>query len=108
MIIASGYNVYPREIDEVLYAHPKILEACAIGVPDEKRGETVKAFVVLKPGESLSSGEVLEYCRGQLAAYKAPKSVEFIDALPKSAIGKVLRKELRAMEENAHRVKAAS
>jgi long-chain acyl-CoA synthetase len=98
MIIAGGYNVYPKEIDEVLFDHPKILEACAVGVPDEYRGETIKAFVVVKPGESLTEAEIIEYCRERLAAYKAPKRIAFLDELPKSAVGKILRRELRAME----------
>jgi len=95
MIIASGYNIFPNEIDDVLFEHPKILEACTIGVPDAYRGETVKAFVVCKPGESLSEEEVIAYCRTKLAAYKVPKSIEFIDELPKTAVGKLLRRELR-------------
>ncbi|MBN2161042.1 MAG: long-chain fatty acid--CoA ligase [Spirochaetes bacterium] len=98
MIIAGGYNIYPRDIDEVLFEHPKILEACAIGVPDAYRGETVKAFVVVRPGETLMAGEVIEYCKTRLAAYKVPKIIEFIDTLPKSLVGKILRKELRRME----------
>lgn len=98
MIIAGGYNIYPREIDEILFEHPKILEACAIGIPDPYRGETVKAFVVLKSGEKMAEAEVIEYCRQKLAKYKVPKSVEFMPALPKSMVGKVLRKELRAIE----------
>jgi long-chain acyl-CoA synthetase len=98
MIIAGGYNIYPRDIDEVLFEHPKILEACAIGVPDAYRGETVKAYVVLKPGEQMKSEEVIEYCKTKLAKYKVPTQVEFIDTLPKSNVGKILRKELRAKE----------
>ena len=98
MIIASGYNVYPREIDEILFQHPKILEACSIGVPDPYRGETVKAYVVVKPGETLTAEEVIQYSREKLAVYKAPKMVEFIDALPKSAVGKILRKEVKDMD----------
>jgi long-chain acyl-CoA synthetase len=98
MIIAGGYNVYPREIDEILFQHPKILEACSIGVPDPYRGETVKAYVVVKPGETLTAGEVIQFSREKLAAYKAPKMVEFIDALPKSAVGKILRKEVKEMD----------
>jgi long-chain acyl-CoA synthetase len=98
MIIAGGYNVYPKEIDEVLFDHPKILEACAVGVPDEYRGETIKAFVVVKPGESLTDAEIIEYCRERLAAYKAPKRIAFLDALPKSAAGKILRRELQVLE----------
>ena len=100
MIIAGGYNIYPRDIDEVLFEHPKILEACAVGVPDPYRGETVKAFVVVKPGETLTEAEVIAFCRERLAAYKAPKMVEFLDDLPKSNVGKVLRKNLREMEMN--------
>jgi long-chain acyl-CoA synthetase len=98
MIIAGGYNIYPRDIDEVLYEHPKIQEACAVGIPHEYRGETVKAFVVVRPGESLTPDELNEYCREKLAAYKVPKLYEFRDELPKSAIGKVLRRELREQE----------
>jgi long-chain acyl-CoA synthetase len=98
MIIAGGYNIYPRDIDEVLFEHPKIQEACAVGIPDPYRGETVKAFIVTKPGEALNDEEVISYCKEKLAAYKVPKSVEFMDDLPKSTIGKVLRRKLRDME----------
>ena len=98
MIIAGGYNIYPRDIDEVLFEHPKILEACAVGIPDPYRGETVKAFVVLKPGEKMTEEEVINYCGEKLAKYKIPKMVEFTNSLPKSGVGKILRKELRAME----------
>jgi long-chain acyl-CoA synthetase len=96
MIICSGFNVYPRDVDEVLYANPKIMEACTVGVPDPKRGETVKAFVVLKPGESMTVEEVIEYCRKSLAPYKVPTLVEFIDAIPRTAVGKPDRKVLQA------------
>ncbi|WDP91836.1 MAG: long-chain fatty acid--CoA ligase [Desulfobacter sp.] len=95
MIVASGYNVYPNEIDDLLFTHPKILEAATIGVPDEYRGETVKSFVVVKPGETLTEDEVTVFCREKLAAYKVPRLISFIDELPKSAVGKILRKELR-------------
>ncbi|RLC28358.1 MAG: long-chain fatty acid--CoA ligase [Deltaproteobacteria bacterium] len=98
MIIAGGYNIYPREIDEVLYEHPKVADAVSVGVPDEYRGETVKAFVVLKPGETATEEEIIEFCRKKLAAYKTPKAVEFRDELPKSAVGKILRKVLRQEE----------
>ena len=98
MIIAGGFNIYPRDIDEILYEHPKILEACTIGLPDAYRGETVKAFVVLQPGQTMTEKEVMDYCREKLAAYKVPKMVEFTDDLPKSAIGKVLRRELKEKE----------
>jgi long-chain acyl-CoA synthetase len=94
MILAGGYNIYPREIDEVLFAHPDILEACAKGVPDPYRGETVKAYVVRRPGAALSEAEVIAWCREKLAAYKVPRSVVFVDELPKSAVGKILRKNL--------------
>ncbi len=98
MIIAGGYNIYPREIDEVLFEHPKILEACAVGIPDPYRGETVKAFVVLKPGVKMTEEEVIKFCSEKLAKYKIPKMVEFMTSLPKSGVGKILRKELRALE----------
>ena len=96
MIICSGFNVYPRDIDEVLYASPKIMEACTVGVPDPKRGETVKAFVVLKPGESMTAEEVIEHCRKSLAPYKVPTLVEFVDEIPRTAVGKPDRKVLQA------------
>lgn len=99
MIIAGGFNIYPREIDEVLFQHPKVQEAVAVGIPDPYRGETVKAFIVLKPGEKATAEEIIAFCREKLAAYKVPKIIEFRDTLPKSAIGKVLRKILRAEEE---------
>lgn len=98
MIIAGGYNIYPVELDDVLFEHPKILEACTIGVPDEYRGETVKAFVVPKEGETLTEEEVVRFCREKLAAYKIPKIIEFVDDLPKSAVGKILRRKLKDME----------
>jgi len=99
MIIAGGFNIYPREIDEVLFQHPKILDAVSVGLPDPYRGETVKAYIVLKEGETATPEEIIAFCREKLAAYKVPKMVEFRASLPKSAIGKVLRKVLRAEEE---------
>jgi len=98
MILAGGYNIYPREIDEVLFEHPKVLEACVVGVPDQYRGETVKAFVVPKPGEAITEDELDAYCRKSLAAYKVPKVYEFTDTLPKSAVGKILRRELNDVD----------
>jgi long-chain acyl-CoA synthetase len=98
MIIASGFNIYPKEIDELLMTHPRVLEVCTIGVPDAYRGENVKTYIVVKPGQTLTEDEVKAFCRDSLAAYKVPKLVAFIDALPKSAVGKILRKELRQME----------
>lgn len=105
LIIAGGYNIYPREVDEVLYSHPKVLEAAAIGVPHEYRGETVKAFIVLRPGETATAEEITEFCKKNLAAYKVPKIIEFRSELPKTAVGKILRKELRA--EELKKMKAA-
>lgn len=98
MIIASGYNIYPVEIDGILMDHPKILEACTIGVKDSYRGESVKAYVVTKPGETLTAEEVIKFCKEKLAPYKVPKNVEFIKELPKSAVGKILRREVRELD----------
>jgi long-chain acyl-CoA synthetase len=95
MIIAGGYNIYPADVEAVLFEHPKIKEVAVIGVPDEYRGETVKAFVVLKEGESATEEEIVEFCRERMASYRVPRTVEFRDDLPKSMIGKVLRRELR-------------
>ena len=98
MIIAGGYNIYPRDIDEILYEHPKIREACVIGIPDAYRGETVKAFIALEAGQNITEEEVRAWCKEKLASYKVPKQVEVMDELPKSAIGKVLRRKLKEME----------
>jgi long-chain acyl-CoA synthetase len=98
MIIVSGYNVYPDEVDGVLAAHPAVLEAATIGVPDAKRGEAVKSFVVLRPGMVATAEEIVAYCRDNLAAYKVPRTVEFLPELPKSPVLKILRRELRARE----------
>jgi long-chain acyl-CoA synthetase len=95
MIIAGGFNIYPREVEEVLFECPKIEEAAVIGVPDEYRGETVKAFVVLKAGVTATAEEIIAFCRERMAAYKAPRQVVFRDSLPKSGVGKYLRRELR-------------
>jgi long-chain acyl-CoA synthetase len=104
LIIAGGYNIYPREVEEVLYEHPKILEVCVAGVPDSYRGEIVKAFVVLRSGEQASTEEIREFAKTRLAAYKVPRAVEFRDELPKTLIGKVLRRAL--IEEELARQKA--
>jgi len=98
MIIAGGFNIYPREVDEVLYQHPKVAEGVTVGIPDAYRGETVKVFIVLKPGEKATDKDIIEFCKQKLAAYKVPKIVEFRDAIPKSAVGKILRKVLRDEE----------
>ena len=98
MIICAGYNVYPREVDEVIYGHPKVQEACAIGIPHAIKGEQVKVFVVLKPGESLTEENLIDFCKDKLAGYKLPAQVEFRNELPTSAVGKILRKDLRDEE----------
>lgn len=98
MVISGGHNVYPREIDEVLYRHPKIKEVCAIGFPHPSRGEQIKAFVVPVEGASVTSEELIEYCQTRLAAYKLPTGFEFRKDLPKSHVGKILRKVLREEE----------
>jgi len=95
MINAAGYKVWPREVEDVLYGHPAVREAAVVGVPDEYRGETVKAFVSLRPGVEVTEQELIDYCRSNMAAYKYPRSVEFIDELPKTTTGKILRRELR-------------
>ncbi len=99
IIIAGGYNIYPADVEAVLFEHPKIREAAVVGVPDERRGETVKAFVVLKEGETATPEEIIAFCRERMAAYRVPRIIEFRDDLPKSMIGKVLRRELREEEE---------
>jgi long-chain acyl-CoA synthetase len=106
MIIVSGYNVYPREVEEVLAKHPAVLEGAAIGVPHPIKGEEVKAFVVMKPGQTATADELIAFCREQLAPFKVPKAIEFRDALPKTLIGKVLRRQL-AEEEKKKRATAA-
>jgi len=95
LIITGGYNVYPREIEEVLYAHPAVYEAAVIGVPDEVKGEIPKAFITLKPGQQTSEGEIIEFCKANLAPYKIPRRVEIRSELPKSSTGKILNRELR-------------
>lgn len=104
IIFAKGNVIYPRDIDEVLFQHPKVLEACALGVPSATGEPCVKAFVALKEGESASAPEIIDYCRKRLPPHKVPRTVEFIDNLPKSAVGKILRKELRRL----HLIQTAS
>lgn len=99
MIIAGGYNIFPREIEEVLFEHPEIEEAAALGVPDPYRGETVKVYAVLKPGSKLTESELKDWCKERLAAYKVPRIYAFRDSLPKTMAGKVLRRKL--LEEEA-------
>jgi len=104
MIISGGCNVYPRDIEEALYENPKIQEACAIGIPHPTRGEAIKVFTVLKQGETATQEELIEFCKDKLARYKLPTEIEFRDDLPKTNVGKILKKELRS-EEMAKRKK---
>jgi len=94
MIIAGGYNIYPREVEEVLYECPGVVEAAVAGVPDQYRGETVWAFVVTKEGSNLTEQEIIKFCRDKMASYKAPRKVQFMGELPKTAVGKILRRKL--------------
>ena len=105
VIIAGGYKIYPREVDEVLYQHPKVQAACVVGIPDTYRGETVKAFVVLKQDEAATEKEIIDFCKLKLAAYKVPKYVEFRQTLPQTAVGKILRRVLRDEELAARKAK---
>jgi long-chain acyl-CoA synthetase len=105
MIIAGGYNIYPREIEEVLYEHPEVKEVVVAGVPDQYRGETVKAYIVLKEGSTVTKEELNQFARKYLAAYKAPRLYEFRNELPKTAVGKILRRnlveeEMKKLEED--------
>ncbi|MDF1539230.1 MAG: long-chain fatty acid--CoA ligase [Candidatus Thorarchaeota archaeon] len=99
LINASGYKVWPNEVEEVLFEHPKIMEVAVIGIPDETRGETVKAFIVLESGQSSTLEEIRTFCKERMAVYKVPTDVEFVETLPKSQVGKVLRRELRQQED---------
>jgi len=110
MINVSGFKVWPREVEEVLLQHPSVSEVGVIGVADPVSGEAVKAFAVLKPGESIRERDLIDYARGRIAVYKAPRFVEFIDALPRNPAGKVLKRELRAranIPENAASIRVA-
>ena len=95
MIISGGENIYPKEVENVLYSHPSIFEAAVIGIPDDQWGESVKALVVLHEEESVSESEIIAFCKENLASYKKPRSVEFLDTLPRSPAGKVLKRDLR-------------
>ena len=103
MILVNGCNVYPDEVDGVLAAHPAVLEAATVGIPDERRGEIPVSFVVLKPDRKLTVEELRAYCKTQLAAYKLPKRIEFIPEMPKSAMMKILRRELKEMAQKEAR-----
>ncbi|MFB4164339.1 long-chain fatty acid--CoA ligase [Alteribacillus sp. JSM 102045] len=103
LIIASGYNIYPSEVEEVIYEHPSVKEACVFGVPSSYRGETVKAVIVPKDGMNIDAEEIMEWCSGKIARYKVPKEVSFRKKLPKTTVGKILRRKL--MEEEAEKTK---
>jgi fatty-acyl-CoA synthase len=96
MVISGGENVYPAEVEDVLHAHPDVVEAAVVGVPDERWGEACAAFVVLREGATATGETLREHCRGRLARFKVPKTFTLVDALPRSSMGKVLKDELRA------------
>jgi long-chain acyl-CoA synthetase len=100
MILVSGFNVYPNEVEEVVASHPGVLEVACVGVPDQHSGEAVKLYVVRKD-KGLSKEELIEYCRDQLTGYKRPKYIEFRETLPKTNVGKILRRELRDEKQPA-------
>jgi fatty-acyl-CoA synthase len=95
MIISGSENIYPKEVEEVLYAHPAVQDAAVFGVPDDKWGESVCATIVLKPGANATADEIIEYCKGRLASYKKPRLVKFVDSMPRTSIGKIAKSELR-------------
>ena len=95
MIKASGYSVFPAEVEAIMYRHPAVAEVGVVGVPDPYRGEDVLAFVVLKPGAELGEPELIAWCRDEMAVYKAPRTIRFVAALPKTASGKILKRSLR-------------
>jgi long-chain acyl-CoA synthetase len=95
MILVSGFNVYPNEVEDVLASHPAILESAVIGLPDEQQGEMVAAYVVLKPGQTASADDIRAFAREKLTGYKIPRQIVFRDTLPKTNVGKVLRRVLR-------------
>ena len=95
MIVSGGENIYPAEVENAVFGHAAIADVAVIGVPDEKWGEAVKAIIVLKPGMSVTAEEIIAYTRTRIASYKLPKSVDFIEVLPRNPSGKVLRRELR-------------
>jgi long-chain acyl-CoA synthetase len=101
LIIVSGFNVFPKEVEDVIAAHPKVAECAVVGVPDERTGEAVKALIVLRPGETSTEEEILEHCRGSLARFKWPRQIEFVPSLPMHVTGKVLRRALRDVDADA-------
>jgi len=101
LIKPGGYQVWPREVEEAISANPKVLEVGVAGIPDPYRGETVKAWVVVKPGETLSEDEIKAWCKERLAAFKVPTHIEFRNELPKTTVGKILRRELVRQHKEA-------
>jgi len=104
LIIRGGFNIYPRDIEEVIYKHPAIQDAVAISVPDPVMSEEVKVYIVLKEGKAATAEEILSYCQDQLAKNKLPKYIEFIKTIPRNPMGKILRKELRKLNSHEPRV----
>jgi fatty-acyl-CoA synthase len=103
LVISGGENVYPAEIEGVLHAHAAVAEAAVIGVPDERWGEVCAAYVALRPGAACEEEELLDWCRGRLARFKVPRTIHLVEALPRSGVGKVLKRDLRADWEGARR-----
>jgi len=103
LIISGGENIYPREVEEVLIRHPAVREVAVIGVPDAEWGEAVKAVVALVTGQAVSAAELIEFCKHRVASYKKPKSVDFVDEIPKNNYGKILKKDLRAKYQTGTR-----
>jgi long-chain acyl-CoA synthetase len=108
LIIRGGFNVYPREVEEVIYSHPAVAEAAVVGVPEERMGEEVMAVVALKPGQQASADDIIAYTKERVAAYKYPRTVQFLDSLPKGPTGKILKKELKAQLQPAAQTAATS
>jgi len=98
LILVGGFNVYPRDVEDILFTHPKVALAAVVGVPDAKSGEMVKAFIQLKPGETTTEEEIMAFCKENMAGYKRPRQIEFRDEVPVSNVGKVLRRVLRDEE----------
>jgi long-chain acyl-CoA synthetase len=98
LILVGGFNVYPRDVEDILFTHPKVALAAVVGVPDAKSGEMVKAFIQLKPGETTTEDEIMAFCKENMAGYKRPRQIEFRDEVPVSNVGKVLRRVLRDEE----------
>ena len=96
MIISGGENIYPREIEEVIFQHPAVREVAVMGVPDPQWGEAIKAIVSVVPGQQVTGKELIDFCKDSIASYKKPKSVDFVDELPKNNYGKIVKQELRA------------